>query len=201
MKSIFVKPSFIEKKNGEILIHIVDEKDIEFIDSQIAGGTAGFQISTLEQMNNRNTFSLPREQLQTYYNEYLITEQEKQADMVKLREIIKRMEHPKVSTFNNFCCDLFNIPVISHLCEYCGISKYPTIKSLSAHQRKCKIINKKPVNVISPVVSEPDPTTIETVAPVAIEPIVVEVPPPSVVAQTEKPVVVSAKQKLLKKAL
>jgi hypothetical protein len=42
---------------------------------------------------------------------------------------------------------------------------------------------------------EPDPTLVET------EPIVVEVPPQVMVETVEKPVVVSAKQKLLKKAL
>jgi hypothetical protein len=212
-KPIFVKPSFVEKKEGERIIHFFDANDIEFIDSHINNGTMGFYMDTLEKFfeikkenvvienvvclkEETKDISLSMNKLKSYFNEHLSNEKEKEEDIVKLREIIKRWEHPKPSSFKELCCNLFNVNVVSYPCEYCNVNSYPTVKSLSAHQRKCKLQYTKAQSMAeAAAMVEPDPTLVET------EPIVVEVPPQVMVETVEKPVVVSAKQKLLKKAL
>jgi cell fate (sporulation/competence/biofilm development) regulator YlbF (YheA/YmcA/DUF963 family) len=159
MKSIIVKPNFIEVGDKEVIIRITDDKEVQFIKTHL-NNTLGFHINTLENLfqekketmtieanNETKNITIPFGQIESYYKEYQEFSLEKQTILLKLKEVQKQMEHSQqMNSFNEFCSNIFNVKMVSHLCKYCKINQYPTIKSLSAHQRKCKLINS--VNVL-----------------------------------------------------
>jgi hypothetical protein len=157
IKSLIIKPNCIKIRDKELIISITDENEMEFIKSNI-NNSMGFYLNSLENYLSEkqevsstlleipqavsvdeNTTVIPLNQFQTFYKEYQAFSIEKLNISSKLRELQKQIEHSEMKTFNEYCGDLFNTKVVSHLCEYCKINRYPTVKSLSAHQRKCKL--------------------------------------------------------------
>ena len=167
MKSIIVKPNFVEVGEKDITIRITDENEIQFIKSHLNNDTLGFHLNSIENVieekkesisviqtdTDNDNVLIPLNQIQSYYKEYQSFIVEKQTMLLKLKEIEKQIEHSQMNSFNDYCCNLLNVKVVSHLCEYCKVNRYPTIKSLSAHQRKCKL-NVIPVPIENETKSE-----------------------------------------------
>jgi hypothetical protein len=150
-----MKPKSIEVRENEIVIRL-DENEIKFINS-ILNNPLGVYVNSLDNylsekkelqekqstppiLGDENSTIVPLHQFESFYKEYQTFSNEKQTILLKMKELHKLIQHSEMKNFNEYCGNLFNVKKVSHLCEYCKINSYPTIKSLSAHQRKCKLI-------------------------------------------------------------